>query len=66
MHLMENEIDMYETDLAESMAIWGFGKDDKDHMSFQEHFFLHDDHQDVVGMPSFFLFVFTADPLAGD
>ena len=32
-HLMENEIDIYETDLAESMAIWGFGEDE--HMFFQ-------------------------------
>ena len=28
LHLMENEIDFYETDLAESMAIWGFGEDE--------------------------------------
>ena len=34
-HLMEDEIDIYETDLAESMAIWGFGEDDEDHMSLQ-------------------------------
>ena len=34
-HLMENEIDIHETDLAESMAIWGFGEDDEDHMSLQ-------------------------------
>ena len=32
-HPMENEIDIYETDLAESMAIWGFGEDE--HMFFQ-------------------------------
>ena len=32
-HLMEDEIDINETDLAESMAIWGFGKDE--HMSLQ-------------------------------
>ena len=32
-HLMENEIDIYENDLAESMAIWGFGEDE--HMFFQ-------------------------------
>ena len=32
---MEDEIDIYETDLAESMAIWCFGEDDEDHMSFQ-------------------------------
>ena len=32
---MENEIDIYETDLAESLAIWGFGEDDEEHMSFQ-------------------------------
>ena len=30
---MENEIDIYETDLAESMAIWGFGEDE--HIVFQ-------------------------------
>ena len=34
-HLMEDEIDIHETDLAESMAIWGFGEDDEDHMSLQ-------------------------------
>ena len=34
-HLMENEIDTYETDLAESMAIWGFGEDEEEHTSFQ-------------------------------
>ena len=32
-HLMENEIDIHETDLAESMAIWDFGEDE--HMFFQ-------------------------------
>ena len=32
-HLKENEIDIYETDLAESMAIWGFAEDE--HMFFQ-------------------------------
>ena len=30
---MENEIVVYETDLAESMAIWGSGEDE--HMFFQ-------------------------------
>ena len=55
---MEDEIDIYETDLAESMAIWGLGEDDEEHMSFQRAF-LHYDHQDasgdsVVGMPEFF------------
>ena len=49
---MENDIDIYETDLAESMAIWGLGEDE--HMFLQD-FFLHD-HQDVrddsvAGMP---------------
>ena len=34
-HLMEDEIDIYETDLAESMAIWGFGEDDEEHTSLQ-------------------------------
>ena len=34
-HLREEEIDIYETDLAESMAICGFGEDDEDHMSLQ-------------------------------
>ena len=34
-HLMEDEIDIYETDLAESMAIWDFGEDDEDHTSLQ-------------------------------
>ena len=33
--LIEDEIGIYETDLAESMAIWGFGEDDENHMSFQ-------------------------------
>ena len=33
--LMEDEIDIYETDLAESMAIWGFGEDDEEHTSLQ-------------------------------
>ena len=32
-HLIENEMDIYETDLAESVAIWGFGEDE--HMFFQ-------------------------------
>ena len=31
----ENEIDICETDLAESMAIWGFGEEDEDHVVFQ-------------------------------
>ena len=34
-HLVEDEIDIYETDLAESMAIWGFGENDEEHTSFQ-------------------------------
>ena len=34
-HPMENEIDICETDLAESMAIWGFGEDDEEHTSVQ-------------------------------
>ena len=34
-HLMEDEIDIHETDLVESMAIWGFGEDDEDHISLQ-------------------------------
>ena len=33
---MENEIDIYETDLAESMSIWVFGEDE--HMFFQRVF----------------------------
>ena len=67
-HLMENEIDFYETDLAESMAIWGFGETMKSTCPSNERFFLHVDHQDasVAGMPDFFLFDFTVDPLAGD
>ena len=32
---MEYEIDIYETDLAESMAMWGLGEHDEEHMSFQ-------------------------------
>ena len=32
---MEDEIGIYETDLAESMAIWGFGENDEEHTSFQ-------------------------------
>ena len=32
---MEDEIDIYETDLAESMAIWGFGEDDEERASFR-------------------------------
>ena len=32
-YLMDNEIGIYETDLAESMAIWGSGEDE--HMFFQ-------------------------------
>ena len=31
----QDEIDIYETDLAESMAIWGFGEDDEEHTSLQ-------------------------------
>ena len=34
-HQMEDEIDIYETDLAESMTISGCGEDDEDHMSLQ-------------------------------
>ena len=34
-HLREDEIDINETDLAESMAIWGFGEDDEEHTSLQ-------------------------------
>ena len=34
-HLMEDEIDIHEPDLAESMAIWSFGEDDEEHMSLQ-------------------------------
>ena len=33
-HLMDDEIDIHETDFAESMAIWGFGEYDEDHKSF--------------------------------
>ena len=62
-HLMEDEIDLYETDLAESMAIWGFGEDDEDHMSLRGALqqvwtvvFLHGGYQgawdgSVVGVP---------------
>ena len=32
---MEDEIDSYEIELAESMAIWGFGEDDEEHTSLQ-------------------------------
>ena len=32
---MEDEIDIYETDLAESMALWDFGEDDEDRVSLQ-------------------------------
>ena len=34
-HLMEDEIHIYETDLAESMGIWGVREDDEEHTSFQ-------------------------------
>ena len=34
-HQMEDEIDICETDFAESMAILGFGEDDEEHTSFQ-------------------------------
>ena len=34
-HQLEDEIDIYETDLAESMAILGFGEDHEEHTSFQ-------------------------------
>ena len=60
------------------MLIWGFGKDEEEHTSFQsalKHVWtsLHVGYQDasgdsVVGMPesTVFFSVFVADPLAGD
>ena len=33
--LMEDEIDIYETDLEESMATWGVGEDDEEHTSLK-------------------------------